>query len=128
MIADPEAQAARALELLRCDRQLEDALDALRTTRSAGIQVAQPAQPAQEFHVGGVCAPPGHAGSCRRRVIEKPAADPLDNTDRTEYMKSDNRKPIMIEVRPARIPEEPGAVIPHAGICEGGAGQPASLP
>jgi hypothetical protein len=25
-------------------------------------------------------------------------------------------------------PEEPGAVIPHAGICEGGAGQPASLP
>jgi len=24
--------------------------------------------------------------------------------------------------------EEPGAVVPHAGICEGGAGQPASLP
>ena len=42
--------------------------------------------------------------------------------------KSDNRKPIMIEVPPARIPEEPGAVVPHAGICEGGAGQPVSLP
>ena len=28
----------------------------------------------------------------------------------------------------ARFPEEPGAVIPHAGICEGGVGQPASLP
>jgi hypothetical protein len=28
----------------------------------------------------------------------------------------------------ARIPEEPGAVIPHAGICEGGTGQPVSLP
>ena len=28
----------------------------------------------------------------------------------------------------ARPSEEPGAVIPHAGICEGGAGQPASLP
>ena len=27
----------------------------------------------------------------------------------------------MIEVPPARIPEEPAAVIPHAGICEGGA-------
>ena len=26
----------------------------------------------------------------------------------------------MIEVPPARIPEEPGAVIPHAGICKGG--------
>jgi hypothetical protein len=34
----------------------------------------------------------------------------------------------MVEVPPARIPEEPGAVIPHAGICEGGVGQPASLP
>ena len=28
----------------------------------------------------------------------------------------------MIEVPPARIPEEPGAVIPHAGICEGASG------
>ena len=28
----------------------------------------------------------------------------------------------------ARLPEEPGAVIPHAGICEGGTGQPVSLP
>jgi hypothetical protein len=26
----------------------------------------------------------------------------------------------MIEVPPARIPEESGAAIPHAGICEGG--------
>ncbi|MEY4244717.1 MAG: hypothetical protein RLZZ245_2302 [Verrucomicrobiota bacterium] len=26
----------------------------------------------------------------------------------------------MIEVPPARIPEEPAAVIPHAGFCEGG--------
>jgi len=42
--------------------------------------------------------------------------------------KSDNREPIMIEVPPARIPEEPGAVVPHAGICEGGVGQPTSLP
>jgi hypothetical protein len=39
-----------------------------------------------------------------------------------------NRSPIMIEIPPARIPEEPGAVIPHAGICKGGVGQPASLP
>ena len=28
----------------------------------------------------------------------------------------------MIEVPNARIPEEPGAVIPHAGICEGASG------
>jgi hypothetical protein len=42
--------------------------------------------------------------------------------------RSNNKIPIMIEVPPARIPEEPGAVIPHAGICEGGVGQPTSLP
>ena len=41
---------------------------------------------------------------------------------------SDNKKPMMIKVPPARIPEEPGAEIPHAGICEGGVGQPTSLP
>jgi hypothetical protein len=45
-----------------------------------------------------------------------------------DMKKSDNKKPIMIEVPLARIPEEPGAVIPHAGICEGGVGQPAFLP
>ena len=26
------------------------------------------------------------------------------------------------------LPEEPGAVVPHAGICEGGTGKPVSLP
>jgi hypothetical protein len=34
----------------------------------------------------------------------------------------------MIEVPPAHIPEEPGAVIPHPGICEGGVGKLTSLP
>ena len=43
-------------------------------------------------------------------------------------MKLSNKNPNMIEVPLARIPEEPGAVILHAGICEGGAGQPVSLP
>jgi len=41
---------------------------------------------------------------------------------------SNNKNPIKIVVPLARIPEEPGAVVPHAGICEGGVGQPASLP
>ena len=36
--------------------------------------------------------------------------------------------PMMIVIPPARIPEEPGAVIPHAGISEGGVEHPASLP
>jgi hypothetical protein len=43
-------------------------------------------------------------------------------------MKQSNNNPIMVIVPPTRIPEEPGAVIPHAGICEGGTGQPVSLP
>ncbi len=32
------------------------------------------------------------------------------------------------ELVSSALPEEPGAVIPHAGICEGGVGHPASLP
>jgi hypothetical protein len=51
-----------------------------------------------------------------------------ENHTKHDLSPSTNRSPIMIEVPPARIPEEPVAVIPHAGICEGGVGQPASLP
>jgi hypothetical protein len=47
---------------------------------------------------------------------------------RHNTIKPTNWSPIMIEIPPARIPEEPGAVIPHAGICEGGVEQSASLP
>lgn len=35
---------------------------------------------------------------------------------------------IMTEVRPAHISRESGAVIPRAGICEGGGGKSISLP
>jgi hypothetical protein len=35
---------------------------------------------------------------------------------------------VLSPLHSARFPEEPGAVIPHAGICEGGTGQPVSLP
>ena len=42
-------------------------------------------------------------------------------------IKSSNKSPFMIEVPPVRIPEAPGAVVPHAGICEGSVGQPTSL-
>jgi hypothetical protein len=54
----------------------------------------------------------------------------LKQESRTKHdrIPSTNRSPIVIEVPPARIPEEPVAVIPHAGICKGGVGQPASLP
>ena len=41
---------------------------------------------------------------------------------------TDDKTPTMIEVPPARIPEEPGAAILHAGICEDSVGQPPFLP
>ena len=34
----------------------------------------------------------------------------------------------MNEVPPARFPEEPGAVVPHAGICDGDVGELTFLP
>ena len=46
----------------------------------------------------------------------------LTNPTKTRMKQSTDRKTNMIEVPPARIPEEPGAVIPHAGICEGASG------
>jgi hypothetical protein len=39
-------------------------------------------------------------------------------------MKLSSKNPNMLELPLARIPEEPGAVIPHAGICEGATGVP----
>jgi hypothetical protein len=42
--------------------------------------------------------------------------------------RSTMNQPVPVAVRHARHSEEPGAGIPHAGICEGDAGQPAFLP
>ena len=52
----------------------------------------------------------------------------LTNPTKTRMKSSTDRKTNMIEVPPARNPEEPGAFIPHAGICEGGVGQLMFLP
>jgi hypothetical protein len=68
--------------------------------------------------------------------VENPAAPDFRKTmaaDSTEPAAADKKRPtqkspIMIEVPLARIPEEPGAVIPHAGICKGGVRQLTSLP
>jgi len=60
----------------------------------------------------------------RRKVAAKTLLDKAS----LHMKQSDSKKPMVIEVPPARIPEEPGAVIPHAGICEGGVGKPTSLP
>ena len=79
------------------------------------------AQPAQKLHGGILRCRVGtleNAGATRDRgtVAANRSTKPA-----TPRMKWSNNKPIMIEVPLARIPEEPGAVIPHAGICEGGA-------
>jgi hypothetical protein len=62
------------------------------------------------------------------RSLSRSHGSLLDKSLPARYEPPTESPPIMIEVPPARIPEEPGAVIPHAGICEGGVGQPASLP
>ena len=105
----------------------------MKTIRSifawAGLQMAQPAQPAQKLQLGGVqcrlgtleaaCAA-GHRKALAEIRSPKPAAPRM--------IRSVQPVPMKIVIPPARIPEEPGAVIPHAGICEGGVGNPASLP
>ena len=47
---------------------------------------------------------------------------------KTKMEQSPINQPVPVGVRHARHSEEPGAVVPHAGICEGDAGQPAFLP
>jgi hypothetical protein len=61
-------------------------------------------------------------------VVEKPWPASWTTFAPYDMKPSINQSPIMIEVPPARIPEEPGAVIPHAGICEGVFGKPTSIP
>jgi hypothetical protein len=58
------------------------------------------------------------AGSTKMRALGIPALE-----DKTERMKVSTMKPpARVAVRRARHSEEPGAGIPHAGICEGDAG------
>ena len=70
----------------------------------------------------------GAMGNPVARDLRGPVALCSANPAATRRKCPTHQSPIMIEVPPARIPEEPGAVIPHAGICEGGVGQPTSLP
>jgi hypothetical protein len=63
----------------------------------------------------------GHSTHARETII------PITSVSRT-LSASGVGGPQGSAVPIARLSEEPGAAIPHAGICEGGAGQPASLP
>ena len=69
-------------------------------------------------------------------AVENPVAPDLRKTIAADWTTPSatrrkcptHQSPIMIEIPRARIPEEPGAVIPHAGTCEVGVEQSASLP
>jgi hypothetical protein len=52
------------------------------------------------------------------RDREAMAEDRLTKPATPRMKKKSNNNPTMVIVPPVRIPEEPGAVIPHAGICE----------
>ena len=125
---DPQAQAARPLELLWHHRQLRPDLELRVVCEETGPQVAQPAQPAQKLHRHVLRGCVGALANAGATVGRGGAATGRWTRPAPSRIKSSNKIPIVIEVPPARIPEEPGAVIPHAGICEGGVGQPASLP
>jgi hypothetical protein len=88
----------------------------------------QPPQPAAELHVDFVQRSLGEMedpiAAHHRETMAACSTRPTAPRKECPIHQS----PIMIEVPPVRIPEEPGAVIPHAGICEGVVGKPASLP
>jgi len=91
--------------------------------------MAQPAQPAQKLQLDGVQCRLGtleaaRATSQRKALAEIRSLKPAEPC----MITSVQPVPMMMVIAPARIPEEPGAVIPHAGICEGGVGHPTSLP
>jgi len=124
----PRAQAAGLLELLRRHRQLRAPVELRLACQAVCLQMAQPPKSAPEFHVGAVRRSVGAVGDPLtpggREAMAACSTKPVPPRMRS----STNNLPIMVEVPPARIPEEPGAVVPHAGICEGGVGQPTSLP
>ena len=89
---------------------------------SGSLGAGSPISPNMARTPVGSCAPRPFAN--RRGAAAKTQLDKAS----LHMKQSDNKKPMVIEVPPARIPEEPVAVIPHAGICEGGVGKPTSLP
>ena len=91
--------------------------------------MAQPAEPAQKLHGGDLQGRLGALEDAETPGQRKAAAEIRSTNPAVPRMKTYvQQAPMMIVVPNARFPEEPGAVIPHAGICEGGVGQPTSLP
>jgi len=92
------------------------------------LQMAQPPQPAAQLQHDRVHG--GLGALADPDALHRGDATAASSTNRIlhDMSPTTNRSPIMIEIPPARIPEEPGAVVQHAGICMGGVGQPASLP
>jgi hypothetical protein len=70
---------------------------------------------------GGLEAAAAEGGGNRTKIPDCTGPQTLHDRFTTKQTK-DRRCPA------CAFTEEPGAVIPHAGICEGGTGQPVSLP
>jgi hypothetical protein len=123
------SQTAGLLELLRGDREL-GADHALWTRgQRPRVQMAEPEESAEKLQLDGVHRRLGKLEAATGRHHRNAAAKVCSTTRAPACMISSTmNQPVPVVVRHARHSEEPGAGIPHAGICEGDAGQPAFLP
>jgi RNA-directed DNA polymerase len=123
---NPEAQAEGVLELLRRHRELDDDGEVPERGAPAPVQMVKPAQPASVHDLGHVRPPAEIVGSPAAPGRGNPSRRSLAPPGKTGMIPSN---PTTGKPRSAcASSEEPSAAIPHAGICEGGAGRPASLP
>lgn len=109
-------------------RQRRATLEVRMVRTATDLQMAQPPQPAAQLHMDQFRRSMGTLENALAEHRRKTVAICWTSPAPPAMKSPTNSPPIMIEVPPARIPEEPGAVIPHAGICEGGVGQPTFLP
>ena len=79
-------------------------------------------QPAAHDDMEAVSAPASPDGTCRRPASWKHGAIPHCNRHRNLYDPKRRPKPTPTSHWLRFLPRTPGAVVPHAGNCEGGAG------
>ena len=118
---DAQAEISWLLQLLRSDRELKTSVALLEREPSDYLPGAEPAKPTQKLQLDWIRTDVEDAGyfnptHCGKALLRTgPMETLLQITNASRPLLRDRS-------------EEPGAGKPHAGICEGGTGQPVSLP